>query len=120
VLRRVEANQRNQSLRTAHCLSSDSLRINKEKDQATFQEKPLDLNFREFRILEYLMIHPNIHISKERLIEVAYGESDLGSFGSLKNCIWRIRKQLNDDATKPKFIKTVPGYGYVFIGEVRI
>jgi len=120
VLRRVEANQRNQSLRTANCLSSDGLRINKEKDQATFQEKPLDLNFREFRILEYLMIHPNIHISKERLIEVAYGESDLGSFGSLKNCIWRIRKQLNDDATKPKFIKTVPGYGYVFIGEVRI
>jgi DNA-binding response OmpR family regulator len=122
VLRRVnsDSQQHYQNLRTANCLSSDGLGIDKEKHQTTYKEKALDLRFREFVILEYLMIHPNIHITKERLIEVAYGETDLGSFGSLKNCIWRIRKQLNDDATTPKFIKTIPGYGYVFIGEVRI
>ena len=120
VLRRVATNQQYQSLRTANRLSSEELLLDKTKHQAQVRGKILELGFREFLILEYLMIHPNIHIAKERLIEVAYGETDLGSFGSLKNCIWRIREQLNDAATKPKFIKTIIGYGYSFVGEVRV
>ncbi len=120
VLRRVASNQQYQSIRTVDRLRSGDLIIDRPRHQAKLKGRELTLTFREFLILEYLMIHPDIHISKERLIEVAYGESDLGVFGSLKNCIWRIRKQLNDDATKPKFIKTIPDYGYAFIGDVRV
>src|SRR2546423_14922874 len=37
---------------------------------------------------------------------------------ALTQCIKDIRKQLGDDAADPRYIKTVPKHGYVFIGEV--
>src|SRR5205085_1620021 len=37
---------------------------------------------------------------------------------ALTQCIKDIRKQLGDDAANPRYIKTVPKHGYVFIGEV--
>jgi DNA-binding response OmpR family regulator len=120
VLRRANSQGEQQSIRAANRLQSDGLTIDRPRHQVVVEGKKLPFTFREFLILEYLMINPGIHISKERLIEVAYGESDLGALGSLKNCIWRIRRHLNDDATQPKFIKTISVYGYAFIGNVRV
>jgi len=37
---------------------------------------------------------------------------------ALTQCIKDIRKQLGDDASSPRYIKTVPKHGYVFIGNV--
>ena len=36
---------------------------------------------------------------------------------ALTQCIKSIRKQLKDDASNPRYVKTVPKHGYVFIGD---
>src|SRR5690606_17746985 len=41
------------------------------------------------------------------------------SDSALTQCIKDVRKQLGDDAANPRYIETVPRYGYRFIGPVE-
>lgn len=42
------------------------------------------------------------------------------SDSALTQCIKDIRRQLGDSASAPRYIQTVPGYGYRFIGSVEV
>jgi DNA-binding winged helix-turn-helix (wHTH) protein len=37
---------------------------------------------------------------------------------ALTQCIKDIRRQLGDDASNPRYIRTIPKHGYIFIGNV--
>jgi len=39
---------------------------------------------------------------------------------ALTQCIKTLRRQLGDDAARPRFIETVPKHGYRFIGEIAL
>jgi DNA-binding winged helix-turn-helix (wHTH) protein len=38
----------------------------------------------------------------------------------VEQCIWTIRRTLQDTASAPRYIKTVRGYGYRFVGLPRV
>ncbi len=80
--------------------------------------KPVDLNGRYFDALALLASEPGRLVSKDRFMgEVWRGVPVTDE--ALTQCIKTLRKQLGDDAARPRFIETVPKHGYRFIAPVE-
>lgn len=77
----------------------------------------LDLNARYFDALLLLVREHGRLVDKDRFFEKVWDEVVV-SDSALTQCIKEIRRELGDDASDPRFIRTVPGHGYRFIGEV--
>ncbi len=67
---------------------------------------------REFELLTYLAMNPNIVFSKEHLFERIWGYDYVGDTATVTVHINRIREKLEDDPGNPKLIETVWGAGY--------
>ncbi|MFL6213529.1 MAG: winged helix-turn-helix domain-containing protein [Blastocatellia bacterium] len=80
---------------------------------------PVALNSKYFDVLLLLVSRYGQLVEKATI----FAEIWSGVFvtdAALTQCIKDIRKQLGDDAANPRYIKTVPKHGYVFIGEVTM
>jgi TolB-like protein/DNA-binding winged helix-turn-helix (wHTH) protein len=79
----------------------------------------LKLQPQPFRVLEILVKRaPNI-VTREEIGDSVWGDGvyvDLDQ--SLNFCIRQIRSVLNDSASNPKFVDTLPKQGYRFIGPI--
>ena len=74
-----------------------------------FNGKFLDLTAIEFEILSKLIQKKNQTVTR---IELINSLSSISSPRSLDNHIKNIRKKIEDDGNKPKYIKTIYGVGY--------
>ena len=71
----------------------------------------------EFALLKVLVQHPRTPLSRDKLMEMARGR-EFGAFDrSIDVQVSRVRKLIEPDPTKPAFIQTVWGFGYVFIPD---
>ena len=81
--------------------------------------EPVELNGRYFDALALLVADQGKLVSKDRfLAEVWRGVPVTDE--ALTQCIRTLRRQLGDDAGRPKFIETVPKHGYRFIEPVEV
>lgn len=71
----------------------------------------------EFAVLKVLVRHPRQPLSREKLMELARGREYEAFDRSLDVQISRLRKLIETDPAKPRFIQTVWGLGYVFVPE---
>lgn len=67
---------------------------------------------REFEMLKFLALNPNIVFSKEDLFEKIWGYDYVGDTATVMVHINRIRDKIEDDSKNPKIIETVWGAGY--------
>jgi two-component system, OmpR family, phosphate regulon response regulator OmpR len=83
--------------------------------------EPVLLTSGEFALLAALAAHPNRPLGRERLIELAFGRDCESSDRAVDVQILRLRRVIEADPGKPRFIQTVRGFGYVFVpdGEPR-
>ena len=80
-------------------------------------DAPVPLNARYFDALALLVWEQGRLVSKDRfLAEVWQGVPVTDE--ALTQCIRTLRRALGDDATRPRFIETVPKHGYRFIAQV--
>ena len=75
------------------------------------------LNARYFDALVLLVREHGQLVSKQRFFDEVWAGSVVGD-AALTQCIKDIRRQLGDDASAPRFVRTVPGHGYCFIATV--
>lgn len=69
----------------------------------------------EFRLLRYLVTHPDKPISREILIEAVWGyDSDSSSDRMVDVHIRHLRKKLEANPSEPQWLLTVRGIGYKF------
>ena len=80
-------------------------------------QEPLTLTSGEFSLLLALAEHPHRPLSRERLIELARGPGSLTDSRSMDVQVSRLRKLLESDPARPRWIQTVWGYGYVFVPD---
>lgn len=71
----------------------------------------------EFSVLKVFARHPRIPLSRDKLMELARGREYEAFDRSLDVQISRLRKLLEPNPSKPVFIQTVWGLGYVFIPD---
>jgi DNA-binding winged helix-turn-helix (wHTH) protein len=80
--------------------------------------EPIELNGRYFDALVLLVREHGQLIGKDRFFTEVWGDV-IVSDSALSQCIKEIRRQLGDDAGTPRYVQTVPRYGYRFIGKVE-
>jgi len=69
-------------------------------------------------LLEYLMTHPDELITRDRLLDAVWGWDYPVGTRTVDTRIAEIRRVLADDPVDPRFIETIPGNGYRFVGRV--
>lgn len=75
-------------------------------------EREIKFPNREFEILKFFAMNPNIVFSKEQIFENIWGYDYVGDSATVMVHINRIREKIEDDSKNPKILETVWGAGY--------
>ena len=74
------------------------------------------LTAKEYSLLEYLIINRNITLSKDKLLSSVWNMDYQGYDNTVMVHIHNLREKIEEDPSDPKFIRTVKGRGYIFVG----
>ena len=81
-------------------------------------DEPVALTSAEFALLKVLASHPGRVFTRDDLVAVASDGPDRLPFDrSIDARVARLRRKLDDASDAPRYIRTVWGTGYVFIGH---
>ncbi|MDO3623289.1 response regulator [Ralstonia pseudosolanacearum] len=105
------------------------------EDRDSFSFGPFRLNFRmrtlfrsehalsisdtEFALLKLLVTHAMQVLTREHIVELMYGPGSSVSDRGIDVQVWRLRRVLDEDAQRPRYIQTVRGRGYTFVPDER-
>lgn len=81
-------------------------------------DAPVELSGRYLDALALLVREQGRLVSKDRFLEEVWRGVPVTD-EALTQCIKTLRRQLGDDAGRPRFIETVPKHGYRFIAQVE-
>jgi len=91
------------------------IELDLERLRVARQGHPVDLTPTEFRLLRYLVTHPDRPFSRDALIEAVWGyDSGIGSDRTVDVHIRHLREKLEEDPGNPCWLITVRGMGYKF------
>lgn len=102
-----------------------------ENERVTFGPWTLDLSRRilerdgeetslttgEFAVLKALVQHPREPLTRDKLMSLARGREWSAMERSIDVQVSRLRRLLEDDPAKPRYVQTVWGVGYVFVPD---
>jgi two-component system phosphate regulon response regulator OmpR len=71
----------------------------------------------EYALLRALVSHPREPLSREKLMDMARGREHEVFDRSIDVQISRLRRRIEPDSNKPRYIQTVWGFGYVFVPD---
>jgi two-component system phosphate regulon response regulator OmpR len=71
----------------------------------------------EFAVLKALVQHPREPLTRDKLMQLARGREWDALERSIDVQISRLRRMLEPDPSKPRYIQTVWGVGYVFVPD---
>lgn len=99
---------------------SGNLTYDFDKKQLSVQEKQIELTALELRLIEIFILNPNIVLPRERLLEKIWDVNEkYVEDGTLNVTIRRLREKIEENPSKPQYIKTVFGIGYKWKDEGR-
>jgi two-component system response regulator VicR len=73
----------------------------------------LDLTHREFELLNYMVKNSGKVMTREHLLQAVWGFEYYGDVRTVDVTIRRLREKLEDDPSKPEYIMTRRGLGYM-------
>jgi DNA-binding response OmpR family regulator len=107
------------SLAGACRLCSGPLELERQSRRVFLADHEVALSTKAVSILEYLMLHPDEVLSRERMLDAVWGWDYPTATRTVDTRIAELRRTLSDDAEAPRFIETLIGQGYRFIGKVE-
>ena len=72
----------------------------------------LSLTAREFDLVHFLFRHPRQVFTREKILEAVWGDDFDGDESTVTVHMRRVREKVEDDASRPRHLKTVWGVGY--------
>ncbi len=91
--------------------------INFKSQTATKDGESLDLPSRGYAILKALAMRPGEVVSRQDLMNEAWGYDKYPNTRTVDNHIVKLRKALEDEPDSPVYLRTVHGAGYRFVPE---
>jgi DNA-binding response OmpR family regulator len=107
------------SLSATSRLVSGDITLDRSARRVRLSGREVPLTPKAINLLEYMMTHPDELITRERLLDAVWGWDYPAGIRTVDTRIAELRKLLNDDASRPHYIETVPGEGYRFISPVE-
>ena len=92
-------------------IESDGIRINKVEHQVYIDGEPIELSFKEFELLEYLLENKGVALSREKILNNVWNFDYYGDARTIDTHIKKLRSKLG---TKGEYIKTIWGMGYKY------
>lgn len=111
LLARIRANARRQGDVIINTLSFCDLNLDLDTAILSCNTKSIQLSFKEFSILKILLVHPNLVISKEVLIDKVWGNGSEAEANNVEAYISFLRKKFQFIGTKVS-INTLRRLGY--------
>lgn len=108
-----------QPLASARRLVSGDLIVDRAARHAFLEGKEINLTAKAFALLEYLMLHQSEVLRRERLLDEIWGWDYPAATRAVDIRIAELRRALGDDAERPRYLETMVGEGYRFVGPVE-
>jgi DNA-binding response OmpR family regulator len=96
--------------------SFGEVEVNLRSCQVSRKGRALDFSSKEFELLKYFLIHPGETLSRDRLLEDVWGYDRFPTTRTVDAHIVRLRQKVEPKPEEPRFILTVHGTGYKFVG----
>ncbi|NVJ49091.1 MAG: two-component system response regulator OmpR [Gammaproteobacteria bacterium] len=80
-------------------------------------EEVMSLTSGEFAVLKALVSHARQPLSRDKLMNLARGRDYSALERSIDVQVSRLRRMIEEDPAKPRYIQTVWGVGYVFVPD---
>ena len=90
--------------------------VNLRSCQVLRKGKAMDFSSKEFELLKYFLCHPGETLSRDRLLEEVWGYESFPTTRTVDAHIVRVRQKIEPRPDDPRFILTVHGTGYKFVG----
>ncbi len=108
---RVEAILKRTTPESKELKSYDGIVIDNEGRTVTVDGKIVELSFREYELLKYLLDNENIALSRDKILNTVWNYDYYGDSRTIDSHIKKIRHKLGK---KGKHIQTIRGIGYKF------
>ncbi len=92
-----------------------SVRVDFTRMELTRGGKPMTLTAQEFKVLKFLTENPERVISREELLNSAWGYENYPTTRTVDNHMLKLRQKVELDPANPVHIRTVHGIGYKFV-----
>ncbi|MDA7569612.1 response regulator transcription factor [Emcibacteraceae bacterium] len=112
VLARIRALIRRAVGQASPEISIKGLTLNSDSSKVTVDGMPIKLTAQEYKLLSYMMHHPNKVISRTELTEHIYDQDFDRDSNTIEVFVTRVRKKIGID-----IIKTIRGLGYQLVAE---
>jgi len=83
--------------------------------QVTRREKVVELTAQEFKVLKFMVLNPNRAISRDELLNHAWGYDSYPCTRTVDSHVWRLRRKLEPDPSSPFHFRTISRIGYKFV-----
>lgn len=93
-----------------------NLTIDKTSRRVFISGKEKYFTTKEYDLLEYLASHPNHVYTKEELFQAVWDNEATGDITTVIVHVKKVREKLGDKAGKNRYIDTIWGVGYRFVG----
>lgn len=118
LLARVQALIRRSGGHASPIIDRGPFRLDTRAKALHVDERPVALTAFEYRVLEYLAMHPGRVISKAELTDHVYEQDHDSDSNVLEVLVSRLRRKLDPHGTVNP-IRTVRGHGYQFAVDAR-
>lgn len=108
---RVEALLRRANPVKKEIKDHDGIIIDNDARTVTVDGKNIELSFREYELLKYLIENENIALSRDKILNTVWNYDYYGDSRTIDSHIKKIRHKLGK---KGKYIQTIRGIGYKF------
>lgn len=92
--------------------------LNLATRELVHDDEPRPLTSGEFAVLQVLLSAPGVTFSRKKLVTQARGREYENSDRSIDVQVARIRKLIEPDPARPRYLQTVWGVGYVFVPDL--
>jgi len=90
--------------------------VNVRSNEVLRSGQPVELSSKEFALLAYFVAHPAETLSRDRLLDAVWGYENYPTTRTVDAHIVHLRQKLEPNPEEPRFILTVHGSGYKFVG----
>ena len=98
-------------------IQKESYRLDVGDERLWKGDQPIQISNKAFQLLRLFVSNPNRLLTKDDIFEAVWGEVCV-SEGLIKEYVHDLRLALGDDPKQPRYIETVHGRGYRFLGGI--
>ena len=116
LLARVKAVLRRVSPPAPEIYRLSDVEVNIRSNEVRRAGNLVDLSAKEFALLAYFVCHPAETLSRDRLLDAVWGYENYPNTRTVDTHIVHLRQKVEPNPEEPRFILTIHGSGYKFVG----